>query len=210
MRSEVDRIIRQRNVLLKQSGGRLTDDIAMTLDVWDEKLVAAGNKIGEDRAALIARMNTAVPAAYDQLAERHSAVELRYEPEWRSRGLAHALAEARSDDVRRGVSTVGPHRDDIEISINGLSARFHASQGEQRSLVLALRLAVHRMVTEAVGSAPVLVLDDVLSELDHDRAAALIDNLPPGQVIITSASGVPEETKPDAIVNIASGKVVDS
>ena len=210
IRTEVDRVIRQRNVLLKQAGGRLTEDVALTLDVWDEKLVAAGTVMGEERAALIARMNIEVPNAYDQLAERHSAVELRYEPDWRSRGLAHALAEARNDDIRRGVSTVGPHRDDIEISINGLTARFHASQGEQRSVVLALRLAVHRMVAESVGSVPILVLDDVLSELDPDRANALIANLPKGQVIITSASGVPEETKPDAIVRIAAGEVVES
>ena len=208
VRTEVDRVIRQRNVLLKQAGGRLTDEISTTLDVWDEKLVASGNAIGERRAELIAKMNAEVPKAYDQLAEKHSAVELIYEPQWRARGLAHALADARTDDVRRGVSTVGPHRDDIDLFINGLSARFHASQGEQRSLVLALRLAVHRMVADVVGSAPVLVLDDVLSELDHDRAKALIANLPPGQVIITSASGVPDEAQPDSVVRIAAGEVV--
>jgi DNA replication and repair protein RecF len=66
------------------------------------------------------------------------------------------------------------------------------------------------MVAESVGSVPILVLDDVLSELDPDRANALIANLPKGQVIITSASGVPEETKPDAIVRIAAGEVVES
>ena len=68
--------------------------------------------------------------------------------------------------MRRGVSTVGPHRDDVELFIDGLPARTHASQGEQRTLALALRLAAHRLVADEPGSAPVLVLDDVLSELD--------------------------------------------
>ena len=93
---------------------------------------------------------------------------------------ATALAEARAVDVRRGVSTVGPHRDELQLSINGLPSRTHASQGEQRSLALALRLAGHRLVTERTGTAPVLVLDDVLSELDDHRATALLEHLPAG------------------------------
>ena len=84
----------------------------------------------------------------------------------RAEGLAAALAAARADDVRRGVSTVGPHRDEVELRIGGLPARTHASQGEQRSLAWALRLAAHAVVHEATGSPPVLLLDDVFSELD--------------------------------------------
>lgn len=118
-----------------------------------------------------------------------------------------ALADARTDDIRRGQSTVGPHRDDVELSINGMPARTHASQGEQRTLALALRLGAHRLVAERTGSAPVLVLDDVLSELDTERATALLEHLPPGQVIITTASPLPEAAHPDAVVRIAAGAV---
>ncbi|MEI6497416.1 MAG: hypothetical protein WCO88_12180, partial [Actinomycetota bacterium] len=143
--------------------------------------------------------------AYEQLAGRPAAVELRYEPDWRRRGLAEALAVARVDDVRRGVSTVGPHRDDVDLLLNGMPARTHASQGEQRTLALALRLAAHRLVAERTGSAPVLVLDDVLSELDDERATALLRHLPAGQVVLTTASALPTAARPDATVHIVAG-----
>jgi DNA replication and repair protein RecF len=130
-----------------------------------------------------------------------------YEPEWRRIGLAHALQQARAEDLRRSLTTVGPHRDELDLSINGLPARTQASQGEQRTLALALRLATHRLVTESVGSPPVLVLDDVLSELDPDRATALLANMPAGQVIITSASGLPDAARPERILHISHGTV---
>jgi len=110
--------------------------------------------------------------------------------------------------VRRQVTTVGPHRDDLDLTLAGLPARTHASQGEQRSLALALRLAGHRLVTERVGQAPLLLLDDVFSELDHARGAALLAHLPDGQVLLTSAGGLPPEAAPDHVVQVVAGKVV--
>ncbi|MDO8361604.1 MAG: DNA replication/repair protein RecF [Actinomycetota bacterium] len=208
LRLELDRIVKQRNVLLKQAGGRLNEESELTLDVWDAKLAQVGDQFGHARAVLIARLTPMVSEAYEQLADRPSAVELRYEPAWRQRGLVAALAESRTDDVRRGVSMVGPHRDDVELSIGGLPARTHASQGEQRTMALALRLAAHRMVAEKAGSTPVLVLDDVLSELDPRRCAALLTHLPPGQVVLTTAGALPEAAHPDAIVRIESGVVM--
>jgi DNA replication and repair protein RecF len=118
-----------------------------------------------------------------------------------------ALAEARRDDVRRGVSTVGPHRDELDLRLSGMPARTHASQGEQRTLALALRLAAHRLVAERTGSTPVLVLDDVLSELDAGRATALLAHLPPGQVVITTASELPAAARPDRVLRIRAGAV---
>jgi DNA replication and repair protein RecF len=88
-----------------------------------------------------------------------------------------------------------------------MPARTHASQGEQRCLALALRLATHRLIAEKVGSPPILVLDDVLSELDPSRATALLAHLPVGQVIITTASELPSEARPQRIVRVASGVV---
>jgi DNA replication and repair protein RecF len=208
MRLELDRIVKQRNTLLKQSGGRLDDEAEVTLDVWDAKLAQVGDQFGHARAVLVARLTPMVQEAYEQLADRPSSVELRYEPAWRQRGLVQALSDARIDDVRRGVSTVGPHRDDVELFIGGLPARTHASQGEQRTLALALRLAAHRMVADKAGSAPVLVLDDVLSELDPFRSAALLRHLPDGQVVLTTAGVLPEAAHPDAIVRIEDGTVM--
>jgi DNA replication and repair protein RecF len=207
-RLELDRIIKQRNMLLKQLGGRLSDDAELTLDVWDAKLAEVGDQFGHARAVLVARLSPMVSAAYEQLADRPTSIELRYEPPWRQRGLTVALAAARSDDVRRGVSTVGPHRDDVELFINGLPARTHASQGEQRTLALALRLGAHRLVTDKVDNVPVLVLDDVLSELDPGRCQALLEHLPKGQVVLTTAGALPAAAHPDSILRIEAGMVV--
>jgi DNA replication and repair protein RecF len=207
-RLDLERALRQRNALLKQAGGRLTDEVATTLDVWDARLAGLGDQFGQARAVLVARLTPMVVEAYEQLAGRPESVQLLYAPEWRSAGLAEALAASRVNDLKRGVSTVGPHRDELEIELAGMPARTHASQGEQRTLALALRLAAHRLVADRAGSTPLLVLDDVLSELDPERATALLDHLPAGQVVITSASPLPEAAKPDRVLEIASGTVV--
>jgi DNA replication and repair protein RecF len=207
-RLELDRIVKQRNVLLKQAGGRLTNEVAITLDVWDAKFAEIADQFGYARAVLIARLSPLVVDAYNDLADRPTPIDLRYEPAWRHVGMAVALAEARADDVRRATSTVGPQRDDVELWINGLPARTHASQGEQRTLALALRLAAHRLVAERVESVPVLVLDDVLSELDPQRCAALLHHLPKGQVVLTTAGALPDAAHPDASLTIAHGNVV--
>jgi DNA replication and repair protein RecF len=208
MRLELDRIVRQRNTLLKQAGGRLDADATITLDVWDMRLADIGDQFGRARSILVDKLAPMVREAYEQLAGRAVATELRYTPAWRQAGLAVALAEARRDDVRRGVSTVGPHRDDVDVILGDMPARTHASQGEQRTLALALRLAAHRLVADRSGSAPVLVLDDVLSELDPERSAALLVHLPPGQVILTTASALPDAARPDAVLEVHRGTVV--
>lgn len=207
IRLELDRVLKQRNTLLKQANGRLDEAATVTLDVWDARFAEVGDQLGRARATLVERVGPMVHEAYEQLAGSATPIEVRYEPTWRQQGLADALAEARRDDVRRGVSTVGPHRDDIELFVNGLPARTHASQGEQRTLALALRLGTHRLVTERVGSTPVLVLDDVLSELDEGRCAALLGHLPAGQVVLTTAGPLPEAAHPDATVRIDRGMV---
>ena len=208
LRLEVDRIVRQRNVLLKQSHGRLTDDIATTLDVWDDKFVLEGTRLGEARAKLVARLAPFVQESYEALAGEATPVEVIYEPEWRRTGLAPALAAAREEDVRRGVSSVGPHRDDVHLMVKGMPARSHASQGECRTLALALRLGIHRLVTEVSGEPPLLVLDDVLSELDPGRCERLLAHMPSGQVIITTAGALPAAAHPDAVITISAGAVV--
>lgn len=207
LRVEVDRVLRQRNRLLKQSGGRSDPEVLATLDVWDAKLADVGGRLGAARAALVERCTPVVVEAYEQLAGSAVPVGLEYQATWQESGLSEALVSARRDDLRRGVSTVGPHRDDLGVTLDGLPSRTHASQGEQRTLALALRLAVHRLVTERAGSAPVLVLDDVLSELDPGRAAALLEHVPAGQVVITSAVTLPEAARPDRVLRIVAGTV---
>jgi DNA replication and repair protein RecF len=208
IRLEIDRIVKQRNTLLKQAAGRLTDEIEVTLDVWDAKFAEIADQFGYARATLVSRVTPLVQDAYEQLAGVATPIELTYEPEWRQIGLVAALRTARPHDIRRGVSSVGPHRDELNFAINGLPSRTHASQGEQRTLALALRLAAHQLVTERTGTAPVLVLDDVLSELDDDRATALLEHIPLGQVVITTATELPSAAKADRILRIEAGTVV--
>jgi DNA replication and repair protein RecF len=105
------------------------------------------------------------------------------------------------------VSTVGPHRDELALTLENLPARTHASQGEQRSLALALRLAGHAAVADEAGEQPILLLDDVFSELDPVRSAALVRSLPEGQALLTTAGGAPPGISPAARLVVSRGTV---
>lgn len=208
LRGEVERILRQRNALLRSTHGRLDGDAAFTLDVWDGKLAAAGDALRAAREALLAEMAPRLAAAYDAVARRRAEVETVYQASWDG-SLADALVASRANDVRRGVSTVGPHRDEILLRIGGAPARTHASQGEQRSLALSLRLAADAVVREAGVAEPVLLLDDVFSELDPGRAEALLDALPGGQRLLTTAAWLPPAATPDRVLKVADGSVTE-
>ena len=177
LRLELDRIVRQRNTLLRQAGGRLDDAAAFTLDVWDAKLADVGEQL---RPRPGARWSTAAarasPTAYAHLAGGRSTVDARLRP------AVAARRPGRRRWPRRAATTCaaacrrsGRTATSSSCASAAMPARTHASQGEQRTLALALRLAAHRLVAERTGSTPVLVLDDVLSELDaasRRRAAA--------------------------------------
>ncbi|HUE07939.1 MAG TPA: DNA replication and repair protein RecF [Acidimicrobiales bacterium] len=190
---ETDRVLRQRAALLRQSGGRAGADVTTTLEVWDQRLADAGKVLVAARERLAGELEALVAAAYGRLAgsARTSTVEQRYQRSWEG-DLLDALAASRNDDLRRGLNTVGPHRDDLVIVLDGREARTHASQGEQRCLALALRLGIHELVRAATPVAPTLLLDDVFSELDPARSRALIAELPGGQAILTTAAPLPD------------------
>jgi DNA replication and repair protein RecF len=153
----------------------------------------------------VADLEPALAKAYADLSPTRGAVTASYDAPWRHAGLAAALAEARSDELRRGVCLVGPHRDDLTLRINAMPARTHASQGEQRSMALALRLAAHRLVADALDDVPVLLLDDVFSELDPGRTEALLHHLPPGQAVLTTAGPLPAGAQPEQVVTVTAG-----
>jgi DNA replication and repair protein RecF len=190
---EVDRILRQRTALLRGAGRRLDKEAASTLDVWDTRLDAAGTTLVEAREALVVALTPLTGAHYRHLADDETIeVGLDYRRSW-SGQLLEALAQSRERDLERRMSLTGPHRDDLELSLGGLPSRTHASQGEQRSLALALKLAAHELATQRLGSSPVLLLDDVFSELDPHRSRALLAGLPPGQILLTTALPAPPE-----------------
>ena len=212
--AELERALKQRNALLKSAGGqpRPPPDVLSTLDVWDAKLAQAGEILVAARHGLATALAALVAAAYAQLAvglaaRGRAAVEIAYKRSWEG-SLGAALVATRRDDLRRGITTVGPHRDELDLSIGAMPARTHASQGEQRSLALAMRLAGHRLVTERIDSAPVLLLDDVFSELDPDRSSALLACLPSGQAILTTATGPPPEAHPEVSLRVEDGKLL--
>jgi DNA replication and repair protein RecF len=207
LRSELDKVLKQRNALLKGAGGRLDASASFTLDVWDAKLVEVGGALADARQRLLELLAPVLRDTYAALATRPAEVTATYAADWVSLGLAEALAASRKEDVRRGVTTVGPHRDDVELRLDGLPSRTHSSQGEQRSLALALRLASHHAVTEVTGSPPVLLLDDVFSELDPGRSDALLASLPAGQTILTSANGLPPRAVPDLTLRVVGSQI---
>ena len=204
VRAEVEKVLRQRGALLKQVHGQLDESAALTLDVWDQKLVESGEELARLRLSLCERLAPLLAASYEAVAvgaEARAIVGVQYERSWPG-SLADALATGRREDLRRGTNLVGPHRDELALTVGGLPARTHASQGEQRSLALALRLAAHEVVRATTGSAPVLLLDDVFSELDGQRADALLAALPAGQALLTSAAGLPPGALPEQVLRV--------
>lgn len=207
VRQTVERVLRQRNVLLRQAGGRESADVSATLDVWDDQLAQAGSELTRAREALVSALEPHVSSAFARLTGIDDGLGLDYR---RSYGeeLGEALWRARREDLKRQVTTVGPHRDELAVFSGGLDARTRLSQGRQRCVTLALRLGAHAIVAERSGTAPVLLLDDAFSELDDATARALVRELPTGQAILTTAGPTPPGARPDAVVELRDGRIV--
>jgi DNA replication and repair protein RecF len=223
---DYDRVLRQRNALLKQRFGNDPDD-ETTLRVFDAQLARAGAELARGRIRMLRTLVPLVAGAYAELAGGAPAretgapgpVEASYESEWALDGgapvgeeslepaLLDALRSRRRAELDRKVTLAGPHRDEWRLRVNGLDARTHASQGEQRTLALALRLGGHRMCTEVTGTAPVLLLDDVFSELDAQRSRALVANLATGQTLLTTAGRAPDGVDAEHVLQVDAGSV---
>jgi DNA replication and repair protein RecF len=193
---EYERALRQRNALLRREGRAAS---AGSLSVWDERLVALGTVVIRRRLAALGEAARVVEGLCRQLGGGSEEVSWSYVAAGAGEldpaagdgllqeGLAAAVAAARHADLERRTTTVGPHRDEVAFSLNRRDLRTRASQGEQRTVALALRLAAFDLLAERRRSAPVLVLDDVFSELDEARRARLVERLPRGQVFISTA-----------------------
>ncbi len=206
--NELEKIVRQRNALLRSCKARPTNDDNYTLDVWDARLLSTAEAIYDTRKNVLTELEPHLTNAYDSLAGTEANISTQYQQSWQG-DLAVSLKEARMTDLQRGVTTVGPHRDEIGLFINNTPARTHASQGEQRSLALAMRLATDALIRHHTNTAPILLLDDVFSELDNKRAQALLEALPQGQQMLTTASDIPTSAKPDQLLKVSVGKICD-
>jgi DNA replication and repair protein RecF len=219
-RQDYDRVLRQRNTLLRSAGGRLPASALATLEVWDEKLASAGAELWSERLRLVAALTPRVELAYQHLAGRDDRVEVAYvssvvgdggpdpDPAKLAQALRERLVADRAREVERGLTLSGPHRDDLALALRGLPARTHASHGEAWSLALALRLASHRLLAEE-GEEPVLLMDDVFAELDRRRRDRVAEAaLAAEQTIVTAA--VAEELPPalhGAVFHVEPGSV---
>lgn len=194
VQSEYARALRQRNTLLKQEGRR-TDPV--TLSVWDERVAATGAGVVLQRLQLLDRLGPEFLAAHVSVS-RGVAVQTAYRSGWTENlesrdeegfasDLLRSLQNSRTRDMEVRATTSGPHRDEPAFTLQGRFVRSQTSQGEQRSVALALRLASYTLLQERHGFAPMLLLDDVFSELDVHRAKGVMDVLPKGQVFVTSA-----------------------
>ena len=196
VRSDYERVLKQRNALLKQAAGgpragRRDEHLESTLAVWDDQLVRFGTELVRARAALVTELQPLLGQAYAAVAkdaDRNDA-SLRYPPsvEPEAGAFAEALAGRRREELQRGVTLVGPHRDELALAVGTMPVKGYASHGESWSFALALRLSSYDLL-RADGDDPVLVLDDVFAELDVDRRDRLADLVAGAeQVLVTAA-----------------------
>ena len=205
-RAALERVLRHRNALLRQLGGRLDSEAAATLDIWDDRLAQIGERLACSRADLVDDLSPHAAEAFAILAGGAGTFKIRYARSWEG-SLVEALATSRREDLRRATTTVGPQRDELELEAGGLDARTRLSQGRQRCVALSLRLASHRLMTLVTGAAPVLLLDDAFSELDEITARALVGELPVGQALLTTAGELPPGAAPSLVVKLVGGRL---
>jgi DNA replication and repair protein RecF len=192
--SDYQKALRQRNAFLKTGD----PDDRITLEVWDQRLSASGARVMAARARAFQEVAEPLAAAVTAIAGLHERISVDYRSPWGGtldpavavgsweEKLTGALESVHRRDFLVGATTTGPHRDEPVLTLNNEDARLFASQGEQRTVALALRLGAFQAVEWAAGSQPILVLDDVFSELDEDRAQALVEWLPDAQTFISA------------------------
>ena len=178
-----NRTLNQRNRLLKDAYYR--DDILDTLDVWDMQLVQYGEKIIQRRIRFIEEVNAIIGDIHHKLTGGRERISLSYEPGCGALSLEAALEKNRERDIRMKSTSVGPHRDDICFMADRIDIRRFGSQGQQRTAALSLKLSEIELVRQIIKDTPVLLLDDVLSELDKHRQNYLLDSIHDIQTLIT-------------------------
>ena len=182
--SQYNRAVMGRNAILKDT--RFHSELFDLLSAWEEKIANTGAYIINQRQKYIEALNEIAPGAYDGLSNGKETFFSCYSSsDTTAEQLLSALKNARQNDIQTGTTSVGPHRDDIEFLIDEKSARTYGSQGQQRSAVIALKLAEASIIKRVVNEPPVILLDDVLSELDETRQGYILNHIGDGQVFIT-------------------------
>lgn len=202
--------LKQRNTYLKEH-----DIEASILDIWDYELAKYGSKVILKRKNFIDKINVISSRIHDSISGGNEQLEIKYEPnvqftEDTEHDFYEILVAGRNEDIKNRNTGRGPHKDDLRISGNGIDFRKFGSQGQQRTAALSLKLSEIKLIEEETGEKPVLLLDDVLSELDNDRQTYLINSLGENQMFITTAdlSGKVAKSLPQGkVFKIVSGSI---
>ena len=178
-----NKIIAQRNKLLKEIS--FSANLSETLEVWDLQLVRYGRSVIRERMHFVERINRILETIHQSLTGGKEKIELVYEPSVSEEMFESELIRNRERDLHFRQSCIGPHRDDFCVRVNGIDIRKFGSQGQQRTAALSLKLAEITLVEQEIKDTPVLLLDDVLSELDSSRQKYLLQSIHNIQTLIT-------------------------
>ncbi|MBQ3600713.1 MAG: DNA replication/repair protein RecF [Lachnospiraceae bacterium] len=203
-----NQIINQRNNLLKQIGHQ--QNLIDTLDIWDTQLLEYGSRIIERRRKHIEQLNQIIMPIHEKLSGGRERLILEYEQNVTCENFKSKLLQNRDRDLFQKITTVGPHRDDIRFCIDDVDIRKYGSQGQQRTSALSLKLAEIELIKKSVGDNPILLLDDVLSELDRNRQNYLLDSIQDIQTIITCTGleeFIRERLKINQVYKVINGSV---
>lgn len=178
-----NKIVNQRNKLLKElyHNPALKD----TLSIWDSQLVSYGSKIIERRELFVEQLNEIIYGIHKKLSGDKEEIQIVYEPDCKQEDYERCLLEGQERDIRLKMTSTGPHRDDFAFMVNGIDIRKFGSQGQQRTAALSLKLSEIELVKKITKDTPLLLLDDVLSELDSNRQNYLLNCIGDIQTIIT-------------------------
>lgn len=208
MLSDYNKILLQRNRLLKDLAYK--PETMDTLEVWDMQMIRCGIGVIQERRDFVKRLNRMIGDIHRELTGGREQLEIRYEPNVTEEAFAAVLAGSREKDIRQKMTLNGPHRDDICFLVNGIDIRKFGSQGQQRTAALSLKLSEIRLVEEETKETPVLLLDDVLSELDSRRQNQLLGSIAHIQTLITCTGlddFISERFRMDQIFRVVNGTV---
>ena len=180
-----NKVVNQRNSLLKEYAFSGREDIISSLDIWDMQLVKYGNDVIKSRKKFVKEINDLVKSIHTKLSGDREQLEIIYEPCVKEQDFESELVRIRDRDLKFKCTNIGPHKDDMCFLINGMDVRKYGSQGQQRTAALSLKLAEIELVKQIIHDTPVLFLDDVLSELDSRRQNFLLDSIGNIQTMIT-------------------------
>lgn len=196
-----NRALKQRNELLRAAAMNVS--LLATIDSWDEQLAAAGVELMRHRVEYIERLSNMAGETHRDIANDREHLKIQYRPSVNDATMAacmEALFAARENDVRRMTTSVGPHRDDVVILVEDRDVRAFGSQGQQRTAALSMRLSELNVMHDEMGEWPVLMLDDVMSELDPGRRRRLLEHLKGIQTLVTC-------TDPDDLAGAETGAI---